>query len=74
RVPNLGFSSGNFPECALSSFSSGDENRAVGQAQEKQKLITEKMCFWSTAITMSAPKTIRQGCAPTSCQHLTPPD
>ncbi|MFK5551354.1 head completion/stabilization protein, partial [Klebsiella pneumoniae] len=38
--------SGKLPEGALSSFSSGDEKRAVGQAHEKQKLITDKMCFW----------------------------
>ncbi|MCE4093428.1 hypothetical protein, partial [Klebsiella pneumoniae] len=66
--------SGNFPEGALSSFSPSVRNCAVGQAHEKQKLTPDKMCFWSTAITMSVPKTIRQGCAPTPCQHLTPPD
>ncbi|WP_205289484.1 hypothetical protein, partial [Escherichia coli] len=66
--------SGNFPEGARSSFSSGDEKRAVGEAHEKQKQITDKMCFWSTAITLPVPKTILQGCAPTPCQPLTPPD
>lgn len=32
------------------------------------ELSWDKMCFWYTAITMSVPKTIRQGCAPTPCQ------
>ncbi|MBZ4261035.1 hypothetical protein LAN14_20995, partial [Mycobacterium tuberculosis] len=38
------------------------------------ELSWDKMCFWYTAITMSVPKTIRQGCAPTPCQHLTQSD
>ncbi|WP_205733044.1 hypothetical protein, partial [Enterobacter hormaechei] len=33
------------------------------------ELSWDKMCFWYTAITMSVPKMIRQGCAPTPCQH-----
>ena len=53
----------------------------IGLTPQSDVTITEfgfrtqlgKMC-WYTAITMSVPKTIRQGCAPTLPPHLTQSD
>ncbi|MEN3949877.1 hypothetical protein QE477_29085, partial [Klebsiella pneumoniae] len=57
--------------CRIGLTPRSDVTQLLGSVSE---LSWDKMCFWYTAITMSVPKTIRQGCAPTPCQHLTQSD